>query len=243
MKKISLVFKIGLAFFLFGFALWCQQWWYNLTLAALLAGLIRWEKLRLFRFPRQGYFFAFFLLLMFLTQAFAGYGKVLLTLPFGLVLTDSGLSSALTFVTQVLLIFLLFGAAIYSAEREEIRYYFRRMAGGGKGENRRIARLIRIGMYVFYLLPGSLDYRQAVSGKMRDSLDGAAISLRGRLGLVLEHIYRFIYQLLIRSESDYTAFRAQDSRESSEPPSWLNLRHLALAVAVLAVHAGLVWAG
>ena len=62
MKKISLVFKIGLAFFLFGFALWYQQWWYNLTLAALLAGLIRWEKLRLFRFPRQGYFFAFFLL-------------------------------------------------------------------------------------------------------------------------------------------------------------------------------------
>lgn len=243
MKKINLLFKIGLAFFLFGFALWFQQWWYNLTLAALLIALIRREKLRLFRFPRQGYFFAFFLLLMFLTQAFAGYGRVLLTLPFGLVLTDSGLAAALTFVTQVLLIFLVFGAAIYSADSGEIRYYFRRMAGEAQGESRSIARLIRIGMYVFYLLPASLDSRRAVSGQMRDSLGGAAPSLRGRVQVVLEQIYRFIQQLLIRSEQEYAAFRAQTGREGVKPPPWLNLRHLALAAAVLAVHAGLAWPG
>lgn len=243
MKKISLVFKIGLAFFLFGFALWYQQWWYNLILAALLIALIRREKIRLFRFPRQGYFFAFFLLLMFLTQVFAGYGKVLLTLPFGLVLTDSGLAAALTFVSQVLLIFLLFGAAIYSAGQEELRYYFRRMAGGADGEGRRGARLIRIGMYVFYLLPGSLNQRQSVTGKMRDAVGGARLSLRDRLKLVLDQIYGFIHQLLVRSEYDYAAFRAQADREAGQPLPWLNRRHLTLAAAVLAVHAGLVWPG
>ncbi len=244
MRNFNFLFKIALSFFLLGFAVWYEHLTYNFSLIALLGIILRIEKIALFRFPRQGYFFGILLLLMFLFRAFNGYGKILLQLPLNLALTDQGLRLSAIFITQVVLIFLLFGLAIYSTKQGEFFYYLKRLDRPGSRAAATLQQLARIGLYALYLLPGSLDYRKTIAADLQSGAAENRVSAITKAKTAREQIYRFIYGILRRSEDEFGAFLAvRQSQQTVRPPSVLNLRHLAIAVIVIGLHANLVWKG
>jgi len=244
LSKLNFLFKIALSFFLLGFAVWYEHLAYNLGLVVLLVIILRREKITLFRFPRQGYFFGILLLLMFLFRAFNGYGKILLQLPLNLALTDEGLRLAAIFITQVVLIFLLFGLAIYSTGQGEFFYYLKRLDRPGSRVAAMLQKLARIGLYALYLLPGSLDYRKTIAADLQSGAAENRASAVAKAKMALEQIYRFIYGILRRSEDEFGAFlAARQAQQMVRPPAVLNLRHLAIAVIVIGLHANLVWKG
>lgn len=242
MGKLNFLFKILLAFFLVGFAVWYENLVYNLLLIILLFIILRKEKITLFRFPRQGYFFVLLLFVMFLFQAFNGYGKILWQLPLGLTLTEQGLTMAAVFVTQVVLIFLTFGAAIYSTDKKQIFYYVKRLERSDKRVMKALQRMARIGMYVLYLLPKSLDYRKHISAELKSKLEGNHASIAMRSRIILENIYQFIYNILRRSEEEFAGFvEHSNSGTPVKPPAVANLRHIAITLLVAGLHANLIW--
>jgi len=244
LSKLNFLFKITLSFFLLGFAVWYEHLAYNLGLLALLGIILRKEKITLFRFPRQGYFFGILLLLMFLFRAFNGYGKILLQLPLNLALTDQGLRLSAIFITQVVLIFLLFGLAIYSTKQGEFFYYLKRLDRPGSRAAATLQQLARIGLYALYLLPGSLDYRKTIAADLQSGAAENRVSAITKAKTALEQIYRFIYGILRRSEDEFDAFLAvRQSQQTVRPPSVLNLRHLGVLVILIGLHANLVWKG
>lgn len=224
--------------------MWYEHLAYNLGLLALLVILLRREKIALFRFPRQGYFFGILLLIMFLFRAFNGYGKILLQLPLNLALTDQGLRLSAIFITQVVLIFLLFGLAIYSTAQGEFFYYLKRLDRPGSRVAAMLQKLARIGLYALYLLPGSLDYRKTIAADLQSGATESRASAITKAKMALEQIYRFIYGILRRSEDEFGAFlAARQTRQAVHPPSILNLRHLGILVVLIGLHANLVWNG
>lgn len=237
MKKLNLVYKLCLALFLLGFAVWFQNWVYNTALITLLILLIRFEKVSLFRFPRQGYFFAALLMVMFILQAVNGYGKILFQLPLNITITGNGLLTAFLFVSQVVLIFLLFGAAIYTADKPEVVHYYRALSGSEKGWKIVLQRWLRIGLYVMYLLPKALDYRQTVSAELKAAKSENRISLKDRCLNLLDHIYRFIANILDSSEKEYAAFKQQTEQTvAAAAQNWQTMRHALVTVTVLLIH-------
>lgn len=242
MGKLNFLFKILLSFFLVGFAVWYENLAYNLLLIILLLIILRKEKITLFRFPRQGYFFVLLLFFMFIFQAFNGYGKILWQLPLGLTLTEQGLTMAAVFVTQVILIFLTFGVAIYSTDKKQIFYYVKRLERSDKRGMKLLQRMARIGMYVLYLLPQSLDYRKHISVKLKNKLEGNRASVAARSRIVLENIYQFIYNILRRSEEEFAGFvEFTNSDIAVTPPAVANLRHLVVTLLMVGLHANLIW--
>lgn len=242
MRKLNFLFKILLAFFFIGFAVWYQNLAYNLLLIILCAIILRKEKITLFRFPRQGYFFAFLLFLMFLFRAFNGYGKVLLQLPSGLSLTGQGLEMAAIFVSQLILVFMIFGIAIYSTEREQFLYYLKRLEQRNNPGLRELQRFAQIAMYVMYLLPKSLDYRRKISGELQNEFAGKPLSWRGRFGIVMENVYRFMSGILYRSEEEFSSFvERNNSAVSLSPLTLMNARHLWVVILVAGFHTSLIW--
>jgi hypothetical protein len=240
--KLNFLFKIVLSFFLVGFAVWYENLVYNLLLIILLLIILRKEKITLFRFPRQGYFFVLLLFFMFLFQAFNGYGKIMWQLPLGLTLTEQGLTMAAVFVTQVVLIFLTFGVAIYSTDKKQIFYYVKRLERSDKRGMELLQRLARIGMYVLYLLPKSLDYRKHISAELKNKLEGNHASIAMRSHIVLENIYQFIYNILRRSEDEFAGFvEFTNSDIPVKPPAVANFRHIVVTLLVVGLHANLIW--
>ncbi len=237
MKKLNLVYKLCLALFLLGFAVWFQNWVYNTALITLLILLIRFEKVSLFRFPRQGYFFAALLMVMFILQAVNGYGKILFQFPLNITITDDGLLTAFLFVSQVLLIFLLFGAAIYTADKPEVVHYYRSLNGADRGWKTVLQGWLRIGLYVMYLLPKALDYRQTVSTELKAAKAEKEISFKDRFLNLLDHIYRFIAHILDSSEKEYAAFKQQTELSvAAAAQNWQTVRHALVTITVALVH-------
>ncbi len=237
MKKLNLVYKLCLALFLLGFAVWFQNWVYNTALITLLILLIRFEKVSIFRFPRQGYFFAALLFVMFILQAVNGYGKILLQLPLNITITDDGLLTAFLFVSQVVLIFLLFAAAIYTADKPEVVHYYRALSGSERGWKTVLQGWLRIGLYVMYLLPKALDYRQTVSAELKTAKAKKEVSLKDRFLHLLDQIYRFIAHILDSSEKEYAAFKQQTEQTvAAAAQRWQTMRHALVTVTVALVH-------
>jgi hypothetical protein len=179
---------------------------------------------------------------MFLFRAFNGYGKILLQLPLGLTLTEQGLKMAAVFITQIILIFLVFGIAIYSTERAQFWHYFKKLENANHQWLRMLQETVRIGIYVMYLLPKSLDYRKAIFADLQGKLEGESRSLVSRLKIILDKVYQFILNILQRSETEYLLFVERNRTNTVVvPPSVLNLRHGLTAVLVFGIHANLVW--
>ncbi len=242
LKNFNLLFKIGSAFFLFGFVLWYENLIYNLLLIALIITVLVKDKITLFRFPRHGYFFAVLLCFLFLFRAVNGYGKVLIELPFGITLTDQGAENALNFITQVVLIFLLFGLAVYTTERGELLYYFERMNLSRSKSMLALQQWLRIVMYVLYLLPKSFDYRKEVTETLKIRVEENRFTPLTRAKNVLDSIYQFIFNILKRSESEYPVFLKKNQSELLPvPPSPVNRQHISLSILIVGLHLVLIW--
>jgi hypothetical protein len=215
---------------------------YNLVLSGLLLIVLLKEKIILFRFPRQGYYFGFFLFIMFILRAFNGYGKVLLQLPLGLSITDQGLYTSSVFVSYVILIFLAFSLAVYSTDQKEIFCHLKPWDHSQNKVWRQGQRMARIGMYAIYLLPKSLDYRNTVSQKIRTQTGAGHSKVLRKVNIVLENIYQFMHSILKRSEEEFASFQEVQQRENTSiPPALFNFRHAMTAVAILGLHLPLIW--
>lgn len=242
LSKINFIFKVSLALCIIGFSVWYEDWKYNLFLTFLTGIFLYKEKITLFRFPRQGYFFALLLGMMFLFRAFNEYGRIILRLPFGWTLTDEGVTAAFTFISQLALIFLLLGLVIFSTERREIFYYFKRIGQWDSGFGETLKRAVRIAMYVIYLLPKSFDYRKEVSAKLKTTFAGKRFSFNRHIKIVFESIYDFIFNILKRSEEEFPAFQAHQESSNFKPSSDVNYgSYMLITTIFLGVHAALVW--
>lgn len=240
MQKISFILKLGLAFFLYTFALLFDSVAYNLVVVLLLITVLIIEKISPFRFRKQIFAFSIFLLFIFLFQALSGYGKILIILPFQVAVTEEGLCEGFRFVTQILLIFLLFGAAVYSSNKTEILYYFRKGGQSISIAGRNLERFTRIGMFSIYMIPVSLKVQQQASAdlKSRGNIDG--IKLWQRTNRVLDSMYYFFHTIISTSEKEYQQFVLQ-SNKSPESNPLLTIEGILISIAVLLIHGILIW--
>ncbi len=243
MRHVNFFFKLVLACSLFGFALQYQSLLYNSVLTIILIAACFIEKLTLFRFPKQGYFFAILLLMMFAFRAAGDFGNVLKELPFGVVITDQGLWESALFVSQVVLLFLLFGVAVYSTPKEAFVRYFNRINTSKSRLVEPFKSITRIAMYVVYLLPKSLEYKSKVSKHLNETIDKKrSAGIKRRAFLVMERIYQFMTDILRRSEDEYGEFLSSQSKAPGrQVPQLAAIWHSALALLILGLHAGIIW--
>ncbi len=242
LQNINFILKFSLALLFFAFALWYDNVLYNIIIASILTLLVIKERISLFRFPRQLLIFSVFLVMIFLFQSVSGYGKILLNLPLNITITEEGILIASTFVTQILLIFLLFGSAIYSSKKEEIFYYFKKTEklGGSKGQV--LERLLRIGMFAFYILPKSLRVQEQFSARIRSDSKIQSRKIVRKAKAVLDHIYQFIYAIIKSTEREYPEFIVQKNRVSTfSPQPVVTLQNGSLLLAILFIHGILIW--
>jgi len=236
LNRVHLVVKILLALLILAFSAWYQHALYNFG-AILILMLFLWlEKVTLFRFNRQGYFFSFFLLLLFIFRAFSGYGKVLLQLPGNVVITDGGLFSAITFVSQIVLIFILLSLVISTTPEPEIRFYFQRLHSSQRKWLQIFQRLARITLYVFYLIPITLGVQQQISQQVRQQIQDNDGNTGTKLRTVLNHIYNFIIRILQISVDEYAAFLTRQFNEPIQPVPILNTPTLITSVLIIGGH-------
>lgn len=242
MQNINFIGKLGLAFFLFIFALWFDQIAYNMVIILILIATLIKEKISPFRFPKQILVFSIFLFFIFFFQAVNGYGKIVFNLPLQMTITQEGILAGVKFVTQILLIFLLFGAAIYSSRKDEILYYFRKAGRLISITGRNTERFIRIGMFSFYMLPRSIKVQKKVSSDMNSQYKIHSMNFRQRINMVSDSIYHFFYTIISTSEMEYEQFviQSNESKGFSAKPL-LTIRNILISVTVLVIHGILIW--
>jgi hypothetical protein len=241
--NINFLLKLAVSFFLLGFALWYQSLAYNLTLILILLGVLVREKIVLFRFAKQKISIAFLLLMIFIFQSFNGYGKIVLQLPLlNLNVTDQGIKTASIFVTQIILIFLVFGLTIYSAKEEEILYYFQRIKHSHIFFVNRISKLFHIGLFVLCLLPKSIGAQQVASAGVKTELDKNKMKLRQKIALLSEGIYAFFSGILKSAEQEYPDFVKNSAKALNfSPVPIYGIHGIIVLVTIFVSHGFLLW--
>jgi hypothetical protein len=240
-QKINFILKLGLAFFLYIFALLFDSVAYNLVVVLILITGLTVEKISPFRFPKQIVVFSIFLLFIFLFQAVNGYGKILLALPLRIAVTKEGLFDGFRFVTQILLIFLLFGAAVYSSKKSEILYYFRKAGQSISIAGRDLERFTRIGMFSIYMIPVSLKVQQQASSDLKSQDSTGGVKLLQRINRVLDSSYYFFHTIISTCETEYKQFVLQSSKSLESVKPLLTIEGILISIAVLLIHGILIW--
>lgn len=236
------MFKFVLAFFIFVFALWYDHIAYNLAIGTILIILLAREQISIFRFHRQLFIFSLFLLTIFVFQSVNNYGKIWLDLPFGLTVTDLGVLTAAKFVSQILLIFLVFGAAIYSSEKAEILYYLNRLQKRSGSAGPGFDRVVRIGLFSFYMAPKSLRVQRDFSSQARSDTAMPSKKIVEKAKSVLNSIYGFMHAILVTAQSEYPDFaNRREMPTKFSPDSVLTLRNALILFAVFVAHGILIW--
>jgi len=241
-QNINFIGKSGLVFFLFIFALWFDEIAYNMVIVLILIAVLIKEKISPFRFPKQILVFSIFLFFIFFFQAVNGYGKILVSLPLRITITQEGILAGFKFVTQILLIFLLFGGAIYSSRKDEILYYFKKAGQSISITGRNAERLIRIGMFSFYMLPRSIQVQKQVSSDMKSQYKINSMTFWQRINMVFNGIYHFFYTIISTSETEYEQFVIQSNKSkgfSAKP--LLTIENILISFTVLSIHGILIW--
>lgn len=242
MQKLNFILKFSLAFSLFVFALWYNSIAYNIALGSALIILLIKEEISLFRFPRQRLIFALFLLAIFIFQAVNSYGKILFNFPFGITITDIGILTATKFVTQILLIFLLFGAAVYSSKKEEILYYLSKAQKPDRIKGQKLDRFLRIGVFSFYMVPKSLRVQKDFSNQIRSDTGITSQKIVKKVKIILDHIYGFIYAIIKSAEREYPAFAVQREQSNDfSPQSIFTLKAILISFTIFIIHGILIW--
>lgn len=242
MQNLNFLTKFYLALFFFVFALWYDSIIYNAIIISILLLWMIAEKISPFRFPRQIFIFSLFLFFIFAFQSLNGYGKIWIRLPYGLTVTESGLSTAFKFVTQILLIFLLFGAAIYSSKQEEILYYFRKVGKSHKIIGQKLGGYFRVGLFAFYMVPKSFKIQQGFSSKIKSDQEIKSQKIVARAKIVMDYMYQFIYAVIKNSEKEYPEFIIRSSKSTGFIPKPLLTYRSGLAVLIaLFAHGLIIW--
>lgn len=180
--------------------------------------------------------------MIFIFQSFNGYGKILLNLPFHLTITNEGILTAFKFVTQILLIFLMFGTAIYSSKKEEILFYFRKPLKIHPLIERNLEKYFRIGMFSFYMVPNSLKIQSQFSKNLQSDKKLQASRLKKRVNLVFDNIYQFIKVVLTKSEEEYLEFVTQGNQATNYSPiPVVSFKNILTVIFVLIIHSILIW--
>jgi hypothetical protein len=240
-RNINFILKLGLAFFIYIFALWFGSIIYNLIVVLLLVSVLIKEKISPFRFPKQILVLSIFLFFILLFQAANGYGKILITFPLQINITQEGLFEGLKFVTQILMIFLLFGAAIYSSRKGEILYYFRKVGQSISILGRNLERFARIGMFSFYLIPISITVQRQALSDLKSQNKISSMRLWKRINIVLDSIYHFFYTIISTSETEYGQFIAQSNKSEESAKPLLTIENMLILFTVLLIHGILIW--
>lgn len=242
MQNINFVLKLGLAFFLYIFALWFDQIAYNMVIILISTAIFLKERISPFRFPKQILVFSTFLFFIIFFQSASGYGKILIRLPLQITITQEGVLSGFQFATQILLIFLLFGAAIYSSKKDEILYYFRKLGKSISFAGRNLERFTRIGMFTFYMIPKSIKVQQRASSDIKSRYKNRSMRLGQRIKVVVDAIYHFFYIIISTSEMEYERFvdQSNKSREFFAKP-YVTSENILILFTVLFIHIILIW--
>lgn len=242
MRDINFLLKFSFAFFLFAFALWYDHITYNLIVGLIIISILIKEKISLFRFRRQIFIFSTFLIIIFIFQCFNGYGKILLNLPLQLTLTDEGIITAIKFVTQILLIFLLFGTAIYSSKKQEMLYYFIIPLKSHNVLKRTFERFFRIGIFSFYLVPNSLKIQNHFTSNIKSKNKIQIMGIGRRVNFIFENIYQFVKAIIKNSEKEYPDFVIQsDQTTNYSPKPLITINNGLIIFLVLFLHGILIW--
>ena len=242
MRNLNFLVKFFLAFFLFAFALWYGHITYNLIIGLIIISILIKDKISPFRFRRQIFIFSTFLVIIFIFQSFNGYGKILLSLPFHLILTEEGILTAFKFVTQILLIFLLFGTAIYSTKKQEIFYYFSKPLKSHAIVEQKLEGLFRIGFFSFYMVPNSLKIQSHFSNNVKFKYKTQKMGIRQRVSLIFENIYLFVKAIIKNSEEEYPDFVIQSKRSAIySPEPVITIKNGLILLFVLSIHGLLIW--
>lgn len=222
------------------FSILYQSVYYNLAVILICAALIGSQKIRIFRFQSVPYSMLIFLVIIFLFRAVSGYGRVVLSLPAGIQFTEQGLRQAFLAVEQIVLIFLLMAASLYSSSREEVFYYLRKIPGNRKDDNHLGTRWGRVALFVLYLLPAAFLQGRQVSGDL---------SKEGKQGKIRKSYWRrvskalgdFVVAILKEAERRYPEFVAETESGDFRPLSLPDFRHLGVLSVVLIIHSALIW--
>jgi hypothetical protein len=171
-----------------------------------------------------------------------GYGKILLNLPFHLTITEEGILTAFKFVTRILLIFLLFGTAIYSSKKEEILFYFRKPLKIHRSVEQNLEKFFRIGMFSFYMLPKSLKIQSNFSESLRSNHNVQEYKISQRVNLVFGSIYKFMKAIIKNSEQEYPEFVVQNKTATNYSPLPLvSVKNAFILLSVMVFHSVLIW--
>jgi len=242
LRNLNFLLKIFLASFLIGFSLYYQNLIYNLVLIIISLLLALFNRIAIIRNPKQLHLLFILLIFIFLFQIFNDYGKILVRLPFNLTITENGLNSASIFVTQISLIFLLFGIAINSTPQQDILYYFHKIGKFNSGFGETIQPLLRIGLFVFYLLPKSINIQQETRTKLSKKKINEKYKQKKKISMVMGRIYFFISSILILSENDYPGFIKDNPKNTPELVNGLfKVKSGILIVSVVFCHGIILW--
>lgn len=232
MKSISFRYKALAAAFVLLFSAYYQQPYYNLLLILLLLFTLKVEKIKLFRFPGQVWFFGFFLLTIFVMQSVNGYGTILIDLPFGLYISREGLLSALLFTSGIGLVFLLCATAIYTTPPETFHYYLNRLEKRESTVGQLLYRAGRILLVVMHLIPAAFSGGKNLLQEKTGDLTGSGPEKR--LQILGDTIFRFFQELLVDSENEFIRLKSEppNIKQPTVLPHWGQLTLLAMLLGV-----------
>ncbi len=240
LRKLNLLFKLVAGSALVLVALSLKSFYYNLAVIVGILAVVIGQRIRLLRFRSLYLSMAFFLFLLFLFRLFPGYGKVLWEVPGFFTLTSGGIHQAALSVEMILLVFLVYGAGLYSASREEISYYLRKIPGESNRFLGFISRMGQIGLFALFLLPVIFDeakgWRSEIAPPQAPK-KGWKSGLK-RLG---ERLGGFFVAVLKRAEDEYPRFREETERTPFEPLPLRNWRHLTAALFLIGIHSVIWW--
>ncbi|HQV33253.1 MAG TPA: hypothetical protein PKV71_15305 [Calditrichia bacterium] len=238
--SLHLLVKMALALGIAAFSGFYRSLPYNLAVSLLVWMLLRRENVRLFRFPRQGYFLAFFLVSVFCFRAMGGFGQILVPLPRGLSVTVESAAEGLLFVSQLLLIFLVFGMAVYANPTGQMPYFlqalhrrFPRWEGG--------LRMARIGLFAVWLLPRFLPGKPDAPDRAALAARATGRSWREKLSGAGAEILDFFEKVLSQAELEYAGFLMRNRNAGESAPVSLGVMPTVAVVAVVIASHLFLW--
>ena len=237
---MNFVFKMLLVVWMLSVMFYEQSTFYNAILIFILLLLAYTQKIRLFRYPSLFYSFLIFLTFIFLFRVISGFGEVYLTIPPGIRITDGGLRSAWLTVEQITLIFLLFGITLNSTSREEVAYYINRLGAIPGKPGRELQRLVRIALFVFYLLPRMFPHAREKSYHLVSS-ERKKRPWWEKYGNAVSQVGSFLVEMLHQSEQWYAQFLLDMSQKNFRPVSIRTPAHLLYLAGVVGLQGSLLW--
>ncbi len=240
LRNLNVLFKLVAGAAVVLVALSLRSLYYNLAVILGVVLLVKVQRIRLVRFRSLYFSLGLFLGLLFLFRLFPGTGKVLWEIPGGLTLTSGGLHQALLSVETILLVFLVFGAALYSSSREEIAYYLQKIPTESNRFLQFFSRMGQITLFAFFLLPIIFERGKTLRGEFQKGKNGRR-GWKAGLEHLGERLGDFFVQVLKRAEAEYPAFQSRVESSRFQPIPLFTSNHALAALFLVAIHSVIWW--